>query len=36
VERATDGQVVLELHCHFLPDELLEVGEEQLPNTGTN
>ena len=28
VERATDGQIVLELHCHFLPHELLEVGEE--------
>jgi hypothetical protein len=29
VERAADGQVVLELHRHLLPHELLEVGEEQ-------
>ena len=32
VERAADGQVVLELDRNLLPDELLEVGEEQLYN----
>ena len=30
VERPADRQVILELHCHLLPHELLEVGEEQL------
>jgi len=30
VERPTYCQVILELHCHLLPHELLEVGEEQL------
>jgi hypothetical protein len=30
VERPADRQVILELHCHLLPHQLLEVGEEQL------
>lgn len=36
VERAADGQVVLELHRHLLPHELLEVGEEQLHSNQIN
>ena len=30
VEHPADRQIILELHCHLLPHELLEVGEEQL------
>jgi hypothetical protein len=36
-----DSQIILELYCYHLPNQLLEVGEEELlsqadPHTPTN